>query len=47
MKIWYSKDRMFRVDEFDNGTRFLLKKIFKNNKGEPVYDVVCQLTKED
>lgn len=22
MAIWYSEDRMYRVDEFDSGTRF-------------------------
>lgn len=47
MTIWYSKDRMYRVDEFDNDTRFLLKRSCKNDKGEPVYEVVCQLTKEE
>ena len=47
MTIWYSEDRMYRVDEFDNDTRFLLKRSCKNDKGEPVYDVVCQLTKEE
>lgn len=47
MAIWYSEDRMYRVDEFDDDTRFLLKRIYKNNKGEPVYEVVCRLTKEE
>ena len=47
MTIWYSKDRMYRVDEFDNDTRFLLKRSYKNDKGEPVYEVVCQLKKEE
>lgn len=46
MKIWYSKDRMFRVDEFDDGNRFLLKRVYTNLKGECMYDVVCKLTKE-
>ena len=47
MAIWYSEDRMYRVDEFDSGTRFLLKRIYTNDKGEPVYEVVCQLKKEE
>lgn len=46
MTIWYSKDRMYRVDEFDDGSRFLLKRVYTNLRGECVYDVVCKLTKE-
>ena len=46
MTIWYSKNRMYRVDEFDDGSRFLLKRVYTNLRGECMYDVVRKLTKE-
>ena len=46
MTIWYSKDLRYRVDEFDDGSRFLLKRVYTNLRGECMYDVICKLTKK-
>lgn len=47
MRRWYSEDLAYRIDEFDDGTRFLLKQMYTNLDGEPVYGVVCRLEEEE
>lgn len=43
MKTTYIDGGEYRIDEFENGDKFLLKRLFQKTDGSYLYDVVGQI----
>lgn len=43
MKTTYINNGEYRIDEFENGDKFLLKRIFQKSDGDFVYEVVGKI----
>ena len=46
MTTTYINNGEYRIDKFDNGEKFLLKRIYTDLNGKPIYDVVGQIDKD-